>query len=63
VKVVQRLPVRLRLLERPDEPPLRAGMTAYVSIDTGRTRNLSNIFGSSPAVAARPDPQATAKAE
>ena len=55
VKVVQRLPVRLRLMERPGEPPLRAGMTAYVSIDTGRTRNLSSIFGNGAAVAARPD--------
>jgi membrane fusion protein (multidrug efflux system) len=54
VKVVQRLPVRLRLIERPGEPPLRAGMTAYVSIDTRRTRNLANIFGSGSAVAARP---------
>ena len=54
MKVVQRLPVRLRLIERPGEPPLRAGMTAYVSIDTGRTRNLADIFGSGAAVAARP---------
>jgi len=54
VKVVQRLPVRLRLVERPGEPPLRSGMTAYVSIDTKRTRSLSTIFGSGPAVAARP---------
>jgi membrane fusion protein (multidrug efflux system) len=54
VKVVQRLPIKLRLSERPGEPPLRAGMTAYVSIDTGRTRSLSGIFGSGPAVAARP---------
>jgi membrane fusion protein (multidrug efflux system) len=51
VKVVQRLPVRLRLIERPGEPPLRSGMTAYVSIDTGRTRKLSSIFGSGAAVA------------
>ena len=63
VKVVQRLPVRLRLLERPGEPPLRAGMTAYVSIDTGRTRNLSSIFGNGAAVAARPNLQETTKAE
>ena len=54
VKVVQRLPVRLRLIERPGEPPLRAGMTAYVSIDTGRTRQLSSLFGGGPAVAANP---------
>lgn len=54
VKVVQRLPVRLKLLQRPNEPPLRAGMTAYVSIDTGRERSLSGLFGRSAAVAARP---------
>jgi membrane fusion protein, multidrug efflux system len=54
VKVVQRLPVKLRLVERPGEPPLRAGMTAYVSIDTKRVRSLSSIFGSGPAVAAKP---------
>jgi membrane fusion protein (multidrug efflux system) len=55
VKVVQRLPVRLRLIERDGEPPLRAGMTAYVSIDTRRERQLSSLFG--PAVAADPKPQ------
>jgi membrane fusion protein (multidrug efflux system) len=54
VKVVQRLPVRLRLIEQPGEPPLRAGMTAYVSIDTRRTRQLSTLFGGGPAVAANP---------
>jgi membrane fusion protein (multidrug efflux system) len=53
VKVVQRLPVRLRLVERANEPSLRAGMTAYVSIDTKRQRSLSSIFGSGNA-AARP---------
>src|SRR3954470_22387339 len=63
VKVVQRLPVRLRLIERPGEPPLRAGMTAYVSIDTGRTRKLSTIFGSGDAVAARPELQQPVKAK
>lgn len=58
VKVVQRLPVKLRLAERPGEPPLRAGMTAYVSIDTRRSRSLSKtlakIFGSGDAAAAKP---------
>ena len=44
VKVVQRLPVRLRLKPRPDAPPLRAGMTAAVSIDTGRERSLSDLL-------------------
>lgn len=54
VKVVQRLPVRLKLIERPNEPPLRAGMTAYVAIDTGRQRSLAGILGSAPAAAAKP---------
>jgi membrane fusion protein (multidrug efflux system) len=45
VKVVQRLPVRLRLLPQPDEPPLRAGMTATVQIDTERERRVSQLFG------------------
>ncbi|MCW5703242.1 MAG: HlyD family secretion protein [Bradyrhizobium sp.] len=54
VKVVQRLPVRLRLIEQPGEPKLRAGMTAYVSIDTRRTRQLSSLFGGGPAVAGNP---------
>ena len=61
--MVQRLPVRLRLIERPGEPPLRAGMTAYVSIDTARVRRLSSIFGAGSAIAARPPLQGTVKAE
>jgi hypothetical protein len=51
------------LIERPGEPPLRAGMTAYVSIDIGRTRKLSTIFGSGDAVAARPELQAPVKSK
>jgi len=54
VKVVQRLPVKLRLVERAGEPALRAGMTAYVSIDTRRSRSLAKIFGSGDAAAAKP---------
>lgn len=45
VKVVQRLPVRLQLTPRSGMPPLRAGMTATVTIDTGRERRLSDILG------------------
>ena len=45
VKVVQRLPVRLKLIERSGEPPLRAGMTASVSIYTKRKRSLTSMFG------------------
>jgi len=56
VKVVQRLPVRLHLTPRSDMPPLRAGMTATVTIETGRERSLSDILGRLGAVAkgARP---------
>ena len=46
VKVVQRLPVRLRLIQQPGEPPLRAGMTASVKVDTRRERSLSSLLGS-----------------
>jgi len=35
VKVVQRVPVRLRLLDARHSPPLRAGLSAEVVIDTG----------------------------
>jgi len=44
VKVVQRLPVRLRLEEHPGAPPLRAGMTVSASIDTVRERHLLTVI-------------------
>jgi membrane fusion protein (multidrug efflux system) len=41
VKVVQRVPVRLRLVEGDGgSPPLRAGLSAAVAVDTGHTRAL-----------------------
>jgi len=40
VKVVQRLPVRVRVEQPADLPQLRAGMTVTVSVDTGRPRGL-----------------------
>jgi len=43
VKVVQRLPVRIRLEPHAGEPPLRAGVTATVSIDTGRGRSIADV--------------------
>ena len=43
VKVVQRLPVKLRLAPQVGEPALRAGMTATVSIDTGRQRSVGSV--------------------
>lgn len=45
VKVVQRLPVRIRIEQNGLDLPLRAGMTATVSVDTERERKLSQIFG------------------
>ena len=54
VKVVQRLPVRVRLLPHQGEPPLRAGMTATVTIDIGRQRSLAGLLHGS-ASAASPE--------
>jgi membrane fusion protein, multidrug efflux system len=53
VKVVQRLPMRLRLIDRSGEPPLRAGTTATVIVDTQQKRTLASIFGGGTAAAAR----------
>ncbi len=46
VKVVQRLPVRLKVEANDNAPPLRAGMSVTVDIDTGHTRTLSGLFAS-----------------
>lgn len=46
VKVVQRIPVRLEILRRPDDPPLRAGMSVRVEIDTRRQRELPPLVRS-----------------
>lgn len=51
VKVVQRLPVRLRLVPRAGEPPLRAGMTATVEIDIRRQRSLAGLLHGSASAA------------
>jgi membrane fusion protein (multidrug efflux system) len=40
VKVVQRIPVQLDIVGSDEHPPLRAGMTATISIDTGHKRQL-----------------------
>jgi membrane fusion protein, multidrug efflux system len=44
VKVVQRLPVRIGVEPRQDQPSLRAGMTVTVSIDTKREPELAKFF-------------------
>jgi len=46
VKVVQRIPVRLKITPAPDQPPLRAGMSVVVAIDTGHTRSLPSVIRS-----------------
>jgi membrane fusion protein (multidrug efflux system) len=43
VKIVQRIPVRIRLLEARSLPLLRAGMSAQVTIDTGYNRPLPSL--------------------
>jgi membrane fusion protein (multidrug efflux system) len=43
VKVVQRVPVKLKIEPRPGMPPLRTGMSAVVEIDTGRERGLPEL--------------------
>ena len=54
VKVVQRVPVRIAL-DSNDKmvAKLKAGMSSYVSIDTGHRRSLSALLGLAPAVAAQ----------
>ena len=54
VKVVQRVPVRIAL--DPNDKmvrKLKAGMSSYVSIDTGHRRSLAAMLGLTPAAAAQ----------
>ena len=44
MKIVQRVPVRLMLLDYAGEPPLRAGMSVVVSIDTEQQRELPEFL-------------------
>lgn len=44
VKVAQRIPVRIAIDTRADDPPLRMGMTASVKIDTGNRRTLTSLL-------------------
>ncbi len=43
VKVVQRIPVRIRVERHPGDPELRAGMSVVASIDTGHVRSLADL--------------------
>jgi membrane fusion protein, multidrug efflux system len=52
VKVVQRVPVRIYFDGHDkDVQKLKAGMSAYTTIDTGHRRSLATLFGLSPAAA------------
>ena len=56
VKVVQRVPVRI-YFDNNDSyvQKLKAGMSAYTSIDTGHRRSFAALLGFSPAAAAKQD--------
>ncbi len=43
VKITQRVPVRIRLENPADAPPLRAGLSTEVEIDTGHRRRLLGL--------------------
>jgi membrane fusion protein (multidrug efflux system) len=45
VKVVQRVPIRISFDPDENTSKLRAGMSAYVSVDTGRSRSLAALLG------------------
>ena len=44
VKVVQRLPVRIEIVDFTDRPPLRAGMTATITIDTEQDKSFETVW-------------------
>jgi membrane fusion protein (multidrug efflux system) len=45
VKVTQRVTLKVKLDLKPGDPPLRAGMSTYVSIDTGHRRWFRLLYG------------------
>jgi membrane fusion protein (multidrug efflux system) len=51
VKVVQRIPMRIRVNNTPGKPPLRVGMSVELNVDTGHERGLpsfmTDLWGSS----------------
>jgi membrane fusion protein (multidrug efflux system) len=44
VKVVQRIPVRVRVDNAPGRPPLRVGVSVELSVDTGHERGLPSFL-------------------
>jgi membrane fusion protein (multidrug efflux system) len=59
VKVVQRIPMRVRVDDASGKPPLRVGMSVSLDVDTGHARGLprfiSGLFGASTAAGAERD--------
>ena len=59
VKVVQRIPMRVRVDNPSGKPPLRVGMSVSLDVDTGHARGLprfiSGLFGASTAAGAERD--------
>jgi membrane fusion protein, multidrug efflux system len=59
VKVVQRIPMRIRVDNEAGKPPLRVGMSVELDVDTGHQRGLplflTSLFGSSTAAGAERD--------
>jgi len=48
VKIVQRIPMRVRVdTSNRNQPPLRAGMSVEVSVDTGHARGLPHFLSAS----------------
>ncbi|HYZ22240.1 MAG TPA: HlyD family secretion protein [Rhodopila sp.] len=44
VKVVQRIPIRIKVLRKDGDPPLRTGMSVIADIDTGHRRTWRDLF-------------------
>ena len=44
VKVVQRIPMRVRLDSAPDKPQLRMGMSVELSVATGHPRGVPSVI-------------------
>jgi membrane fusion protein (multidrug efflux system) len=44
VKVVQRIPLRVKITSGPQDMPLRDGMSAEISVNTNHHRHLSDLF-------------------
>jgi len=44
VKVVQRIPMRVRVENKPDRPPLRVGMSVGLEVDTGHPRGFPQFI-------------------